>query len=146
MTLSNAFSPVNNSAAHYRKTSKIQGSKTPPPFSLRLNAEERARLTKEARGVPLGTYIKAKLLADGTPIRLRGSGVSVEDKAALAKALALLGQSRMANNLNQLAHLAHIGALPLTPETEQDLADAIASIQEIRSLLLRALGKTGGTP
>lgn len=85
MTLSNAFSPVNNSAGHYRKTSKIQGSKTSPPFSLRLNAEERARLTKEARGVPLGTYIKAKLLGDGTPIRLRGSGVSVEDKAALAR-------------------------------------------------------------
>jgi hypothetical protein len=42
--------------------------------------------------------------------------------------LALLGRSRLANNLNQLAYAANIGSLPLTPETEEELQAAIAKI------------------
>ncbi|MDF0665675.1 MAG: hypothetical protein P0119_06315 [Nitrospira sp.] len=34
---------------------------TPPPFSLRLTFEERARLEREAGDMPLGTYIRFKL-------------------------------------------------------------------------------------
>lgn len=120
--------------------------KPPPPFSLRLSAAERSRLIDEARGVPLGTYIKAKVLGDAAPIRMRRAGIAVEDRAALAQALALLGQSRVANNLNQLAHLANIGALPFTPEIEDELRDVLACVREIRALLLQSLGmKSGGS-
>jgi hypothetical protein len=58
----------------------------------------------------------------------------------MAKALALLGQSRLASNLNQLAKAANIGTLPLTPDVEEDLQDACAHVWEIKALLIRALG------
>lgn len=111
-----------------------------PPFSLRFSAEERARLDREAGGAPLGAYIKAKLLGGTVPVKVRRSRLAVEDKVALAKALALLGQSRIASNLNQLAYLGNIGSLPFTPETEKDLLAALAGVQEIRRLLMTALG------
>ena len=114
------------------------------PFSLRLSADERRRLLAEAKGLPLGTYIRAKAL--GTPLRVRTSGASVEDRQALAKVLALLGGSRLASNLNQLAHLANVGALLVDPETESELADAVSIIREIRLLLLIALGMKDDAP
>lgn len=113
--------------------------KPPAPFSLRLSPDERARLALEAAGAPLGSYIRAKLLGTA-PVRTRTSGIAVEDRQALGKALALLGQSRLASNLNQLAHLAHIGALPVTPELEAELSGCLAEVRDLRRLLLCALG------
>jgi hypothetical protein len=114
------------------------GAKRLPPFSLRLTADERALLETAAAGVPLGTYIKAKAL--GTPLRVRRSGLAIEDRTALAKVLALLGTSHLASNLNQLAKAANTGSLPLTLETEAELLEAIRAVSEMRSLLMRALG------
>lgn len=110
------------------------------PFSLRLSEAERARLLDEARGAPLGTYIRAKVLGAAVPGHTRRSGLRVEDRAALAQALALLGRSQVASNLNQLAHLANSGALPVTPETAQALHDALTEVRELRALLISALG------
>ena len=112
----------------------------PPPFSLRLSEDERARLTGEASGAPLGAYIKAKVLGESLPLRMRRSGLALEDRKALSQLLAVLGRSRVANNLNQLAHLAHSGSLPLTPEVEAELVEALREIHEVRRLLLIALG------
>lgn len=111
-----------------------------PPFSIRLTEPERQRLADEAAGAPLGTYIKAKILGGVPPVRLRRSGLPLEDRQALARALALLGSSRVSSNLNQLAHAANIGTLPLTPETEEELRAALRLVREIRDLLLDALG------
>lgn len=83
----------------------------------------------------LGTYIKAKL---GGPTLKRAA--AVEDRRALGQALALLGQSRYASNLNQIAHLAHIGAFTFTPEEQEELSAALKHIAEIRALLLKATG------
>ena len=134
MSLTDAFNP-----REYSQTSRSRPSppreKRPAPFSLRLNEAERTRLTDEAAGEPLGAYIKAKALGE-PPLRRMG----IEDRKALAKALALLGQSRLSSNLNQLAHAANIGSLPLTPETEAFLLAALKDVREIRRLLVRALG------
>jgi hypothetical protein len=110
------------------------------PFSLRLSETERARLLAEAGGAPLGTYIKAKVLGDALPVRMRRTGLCVEDRAALAKALALLGHSHLANNLNQLAKLANIGSLPVTPDLEAELKASVEEVREMRRLLVAALG------
>lgn len=114
--------------------------KAPAPFSLRLTDEERARLTAEAKGAPPGAYIKAKALSAQLPVRLRRSGLAVEDRKALAQALGLLGRSQLASNLNQLAQAAHVGSLIVTPDTENELREAAASVRELRALLLAALG------
>lgn len=112
--------------------------KRPAPFSIRLSESERARLSLEAAGAPLGAYIKAKAL--GVPLRSRRTGLAVEDRVALAKGLALLGRSRLASNLNQIAYAVNIGSLPITPETEQELFAALRDVRELRRLFLSALG------
>ncbi len=121
-------------------------TKRPTPFSLRLSEEERARLLAEASGLPLGTFIKAKLLGDA-PLRMRRTGLAVEDRKALGQVLGVLGSSRIANNLNQLAHAANVGALPVSSALEAELMAVLAEVREVRRLLLVALGfKPEDTP
>lgn len=110
-----------------------------PPFSIRLSEDERARLIAAAGGVPLGTYIKAAALGETAP-RRRSSPFTIQDRRAFSEALALLGQSRLASNLNQLARAANIGTLPVTPETEADLKEALRAVRSLRDLLLAGLG------
>lgn len=110
------------------------------PFSLRLTPEDRQRLEREAAGIPLGSYIRAKALDEPPPVKLRRSGLPIRDRRSLARMLALLGRSRLANNLNQLAYLGNIGSLPFTPETEAELLEALAAVRDLRRLLVMALG------
>jgi hypothetical protein len=123
----------------YRESPRRPNKKRLAPFSIRLSEDERARLAMEAAGAPLGAYIKAKVLG-AAAIRSRRSGIAIEDRTALAKGLALLGQSRLANNLNQLAYAVNTGSLPVTPETEEELFAAVRDVRSLRRLFLMALG------
>lgn len=109
-----------------------------PPFSIRLNEAERQKLLAEARGIPLGTYIKVKALGDSSPAHRYAS--SVHDRETLARVLAALGKSRLASNINQLARLANSGALPLTLEVVEELRSGLRDIHAIRIALVAALG------
>ncbi|WP_424988228.1 plasmid mobilization relaxosome protein MobC [Microbulbifer sp. S227A] len=115
-------------------------SKRAAPLSLRLSDEERETLVQAAGGASLNSYIKSKVF-DGEmkPRRMRGQA-PVKDHAALARALGLLGNLRLANNLNQLAKAANMGALPLSPEVEQELMATCAAVIAIRAELMKALG------
>jgi len=113
--------------------------KRPAPLSIRLNDAERAQLVRQAKGQPLSTYIKAKALGVAL-VRLRRSGLSVEDRKALAQALALLGKSNLPASLEQIARAVQIGVLPVTPETEETLARSLRAVCELRRLLVLALG------
>lgn len=113
--------------------------KTPPPFSLRFTAEERAELDRRAGNKPLGQYIREKVFGEAASpraVKRRKPGV---DQASLSQALGLLGQSRLASNMNQIAKATNIGALPVTPELSSDLDRACADIRLMRTLLMRAL-------
>lgn len=146
MSLSDAFNPFELDRV-YRKPVRKQSGKREAPFSIRLSPDDRARLAMEAAGAPLGAYIKAKVLGDTQPIRTRRTGLSIEDRTALAKALALLGRSHLSSNLNQIAHAVNIGSLPVTPETEAELFSALRGVHDMRRLLLLALGlKSEGAP
>lgn len=122
--------------------SRVKSDKrTPPPFSLRLTFEERARLEQEAGDMPLGTYIRSRLFDNPVTDRPpRKPKRPVKDHQALASLLGELGKSRIANNLNQLAKAANSGSLPLTPETEKSLREACAGVQWLRVTLMQALG------
>ena len=94
--------------------------------------------------MPLGAYIKSELFSGRTRAK-RSTVAAAIDQKSLAKALALLGQSRLSSNLNQIAKAANIGTLPLTPDIEADIREACAHVSEIRSALIDALGlKSGG--
>lgn len=110
------------------------------PFSLRLTFEQRARLEADAAGMSLAAYIHWRLFdPDQPPPRQRGKA-PVKDQEAIARVIGLLGQSRIANNLNQLARQANLGTLPVTPDTEAALAEAAADIAAMRQMLVKALG------
>lgn len=114
--------------------------KTPTPFSLRLSQDERTKLETAAAGMPLGRFIKAKLLGGGlSPRRTRGQAL-VKDHAALARALGMVGNLRLANNLNQHAKAANKAALPLSPEVEAELMTICDAVLAIRMDLMSALG------
>ena len=114
--------------------------KTPPPFSLRLTTEERAELERRAGTKPLGQFIREQCLGKAAQPRSAKRRRAKVDHTLFAQALALLGGSRLASNVNQIAKAAHIGALPVTPELSADLNEACSDIQAMRRLLMQALG------
>ena len=116
-------------------------AKYPPPFSLRLTAEERAELERRAGGKPLGQFIREQCLGKAARPR-KGKHRRVRlDHGLFGQALALLGDSRLASNINQIAKAAHMGALPVTPDLAAELDRACDDIKAMRAALLRALGK-----
>ena len=115
------------------------GERTIPPFSLRLTFEERAKLERDAAGMALGAYIRSRLLDPETVAPRKRGKFPVKDHQALAQLLGLLGQSRLANNVNQLAKAANTGSLPVTPETEEALLTAVQEVTRMRQLLIEAL-------
>ena len=115
------------------------GDRTTPPFSLRLTFTERAKLERDAAGMSLGAYIRSRLLDPDTVAPRKRGKFPVKDHQALAQLLGLLGQSRLANNVNQLAKAANTGSLPVTPDTEAALLMAVAEVSHMRQLLIQAL-------
>ena len=114
--------------------------KSPPPFSLRFTAEERAELDHRAGNKPLGQYIREKLFGEAASpraVKRRKPGV---DQASLSQALGLLGQSRLASNMNQIAKAANMGALPVTPDLLEELHQACADISAMRNALIACQG------
>lgn len=116
--------------------------RAPPPFSLRLSAEERAQLEQAAAGAPLGAFIKAKLFDGILPARKARKAAPVKDQAALAQLLGMLGAMRLTSNLGEIAKAAQIGALPVSPETLAELEKACAAVVAMKTELMRALGYT----
>lgn len=81
--------------------------KRPPPFSLRLSPEERARLARDAAGQSLGGYVRARLFGpDAAPAPRTRGRFPVKDHQALGMVLAQFGASRLSSNLNQIAKAA----------------------------------------
>lgn len=119
--------------------------KRPAPFSLRLSANERARLESDAGETPLATYIKFRLFNNLPELtRPRGSARRPNSETQLiAKLLAALGEARLANNLNQLAKAANMGTLEVSPETEKELLAACEEVRAMRADLVAALGLKG---
>jgi len=125
------------------ESAPLAGQKGKPlhPFSIRLTQEERERLEGEAKGKPLGVYSRERLLGDGTaPRKLRRKPAA--DQAGLAKVLGMLGQSRLANNLNQIAKAAHIGVLVVSPALIEEIEEACRDMRPSMPASARAAEET----
>ncbi|OXT02848.1 hypothetical protein B7H23_01375 [Notoacmeibacter marinus] len=109
-------------------------------MTIRLTPEEHAKLTDAAKGVSISAYIRKQLFGDGASLRKTRARVPVKDQAALAQILGKLGQSRIANNLNQIAYQANCGSLMMDPQTEEEIKLACAKIAWMRVQLIEALG------
>jgi len=83
-------------------------------------------------GLTVGAFMRRQATGQVQPRAARRPPVEI---AALARALAVLGQSRLASNLNQLAHAANSGEIPAAVE----LTAAAAAVLEMRDALMAAL-------
>jgi hypothetical protein len=115
-----------------------------PPFSIRLSFEERQRLEALASGQPIGSYVKSVVFNEAAKPAKRRNAAPTKDQEALMQVLALLGQSRLANNLNQLARQANYGSLPVTPDVVAALNRACEDVTFMRRALIKALGLEDG--
>lgn len=111
----------------------------PAPFSIRLNEEERDKLHNLAGGLPLGRYIKDAIFNQGArPAASRKP--SIVDQKLFAQLLGVIGQSRIASNINQLARAANSGSLPVNQEVVEGLNEAVEAIRWMRDTLIKAIG------
>lgn len=116
---------------------------TTVPFTFRLNSQEREQLKKLAKNLDIsqGAFIRAKVF-DGLSIQQKhNKSNALADRESLSQLLLLLGETRIANNLNQLAKHANMGNLNLkSEEIESQLEEAYATVQWMRKTLLKSLG------
>ena len=126
----------------YQKASAsaCKPKKKAPRITLRLTEEELAKLKNLSSGMSLSAYIRKCLFGKSAAPRKVRSRVPVKDQEALAQVLGLLGQTRIANNLNQIAYEANCGSLLMDEETENEIKLACAHIAWIRVKLIEALG------
>ena len=138
---------MTHSRHEFNNIAKAEAKKAdyPPPFSLRLTYEERARLDVERGGMTLAAYIRERLFGADAALRKKRGNSPVQDKEALGRMAGALGQSRLSQNMNQLAKAVNSGSLPVSPETESEIKEACREISEMRAELLAALGKVPGS-
>ena len=141
MTISPNVETFNKAAQDRPKRRK----KPLPPFSIRFTDEERARLGRAAGTLSLAAYIRLKLFEgedlSSSPKRMtKKPRQPSAELAVLGHMLGGLGQSRLANNLNQIAKAANTGTLPIGPDLEEELWKTCAEIQQMRVALIEALG------
>lgn len=122
-----------------RKSAK----KYSPRITLRITEEELTRLKRAAEGVSISAYIRKQLFGDQVSLRKTRSRVPVKNQKALAQVLGKLGETRIANNLNQIAYEANCGSLLMDQQTEEELKIACAHIAWMRVKLIEALGLKG---
>ena len=111
------------------------------PLTLRLTREERKRLEELSGQMTLSAYVRACVFADDSKLQQTRATDLAQEKKLAAEALALLGQSRIASNLNQLAYHANIGVLIVGESEKAQIAEANAYLADIRARLMEALGK-----
>lgn len=112
------------------------------PFSLRLSAEEKALLKRQAGDMALGEYIRSQILdkpEPRKPIRQKNQE-HIKDYEAIAQILALLGNSDISANLRYISYALKHSSLIITDDTEIHLQRACLVLDDIKTLLLKALG------
>lgn len=111
-----------------------------PRITLRLTEEENAHLRQLSAGTSISSYVRKCIFGQDVAPRKVRERVPVKEEQALAKILGSLGESRIANNLNQITYQANCGLLQMDEATEEEIKMACARIAWIRVKLIEALG------
>jgi len=129
----------------FNESKSRKKGKSPSPVTLRLTTDELAKLKHMSKGMSRSAYIRKSLFGEDSAPRKMGARVPVKDQQALAQVLGLLGQTRIANNLNQLAYQANTGSLLIDEETLGRINEAHSHVCIMRDELLKALGLMEGS-
>lgn len=116
-------------------------------ISLRVSADEKDRLERDAAGMSRSAYMRMRLFGkDVTPRKTRGKN-PVADHEALARVLAALGRSDLARGFEELSWAEESGVVKLDPMTAKAIRQACNDVSAMRDDLVSALGlKTGRGP
>lgn len=141
MRLVNEASLSGKIQSEFQIARRLPKPKSPAPrITLRLTEAELAKLKIISSGMSLSAYVRKCVFGkDAKPRKMRAH-VPIQNHQALAQILGLLGQTRIANNLNQIAHQANCGSLLMDEQTENEIKLACAHIAWIRVKLIEALG------
>jgi hypothetical protein len=103
-------------------------------LTIRLSAEERAAVDEAAEraGLVIGSYARQVLLGAPAPRQVRRPPV---ERKELARLLGQLGH--IGGNINQLARAANTNVCV----DGRELSEALASIDAMREVVLKALGR-----
>ena len=113
-------------------------------LSIRFTPEERALLVRLAAGSSLASYIRRRALEEQVSPRRRSKTTPLHDEVLLTQFMGEFGRSRIPNNLNQIAHAINAGWIVMpSKDSEATILEACEMVEEIRDLLLTALGKKG---
>ena len=93
------------------------GKKQPSPFSIRFTEQERKSIEQAAGD--------SALLGGLPTIYSNPQQEAGKEHKLLAELIALLGQSRIASNINQLAKAVNSGSLPVNQDVLQSLEESV---------------------
>lgn len=111
-------------------------------LTLRLTRAERVRLDSEANrlGLSTGAYVRYLVAPEDVQRKLSAVFERQQLRREYAEILRILGQSRIASNLNQIAHAIHTGTFVFTPDIAAQITECYEAIVYIRSLLIETMG------
>ena len=111
-------------------------------LTLRLAASERQRLDSEAKAFDLSTaaYVRFLIADEEVQRKLAFLFESRQQRAEYAQILRILGESRIANNLNQIAYGLNTGTFIDSPDVTAQINEAYEAILYIRTLLIQSQG------
>jgi hypothetical protein len=113
------------------------------PYSIRFSPEERTLFDAMAKEMKLSgaEFIRLRLFTNTLQEKF---AIRTQNKAhpnkELVQIISLLGQSRIANNLNQIAKAINTGTLVLSPEVTAQIHEAYQTILWMRRKLIKGTG------
>lgn len=116
------------------------------PLSIRVTDEERAILERKAGKRSLGAYVRDAALGEEQAPRRKAAAKPSLDYALLGQILGKLGQSEQVACLFLLLAAAEADRVTMAEEERAALHAACADIQEVRALVMWALGLRGKKP
>jgi len=131
MSLSSSFKSASVANPVFKKNTEPKTK----PFCIRLTNEEKAILLQKAANEHLSTWARGELLGAKARKRHTSRKPKVDDKS-LALIMALLGDQRIASNLNQLARHANLGTLDFDDHVLEQIQEACAAMIAVRNYLL----------
>lgn len=105
-------------------------------ITIRITADELDQLVVDSEGMSHSAHIRRCTFGNKASKRV----VPEADRLLLAQILAKLGESRIANNLNQIAYHANCGSLVLDDVTIEEINEACLHVAWMRTQLIEALG------
>ncbi|MDJ0628820.1 MAG: hypothetical protein QNJ44_11215 [Rhodobacter sp.] len=111
-------------------------------LTIRFTPEEYAEIAAKAGSQPVSSFLRETVLCDAASRRKSRTPAPIKDHGALAQVLALLGTHALTTTFKSAARAAENGTFVPDELTEASIATGLDALQELKSVLMRALGVT----